>query len=152
MPDGVAAEAEALLASLVQTSRLPRKIAERTRLALHEQRRLREPARRRRRRGRGHAGQQHLADALQLLRITVDATGEGRDVLERWTARGGRAEGEHGAGEALPLAEGAAETSATLPGQAAAGGEVQPGGRRKRRRRGGRRRRRRGAGAAAVAE
>jgi poly(A) polymerase len=147
-PPGPRAEAEGLLASLVQTSRLPRKIAERTRLALHEQRHLREPARKRRRRGRGLAGQQHLADALQLLRITVEATGEGRDVLERWLAHVGRAEGEHAGEEAVVRAEGAAEAGA--PAQAGPGGEGQPGGRRRRRRRGGRRRRRRGAGTVAA--
>src|SRR5512138_3772380 len=81
--------ADALLASLVQTSRLPRKIAERTRLALHAQRMFRDPPRRRRR-GRGLAGQTYFEDAVQLLRITVEATGEGRDVLERWTDAEGR--------------------------------------------------------------
>src|SRR5512138_1208722 len=79
-------EADALLASLVQTSRLPRKIAERARLALHAQRVFREPPRKRRRRGRGLAGQQYFADAVQLLRVSVEATGTGADVLERWTA------------------------------------------------------------------
>ncbi|HEX9050102.1 MAG TPA: polynucleotide adenylyltransferase PcnB, partial [Anaeromyxobacter sp.] len=79
-------EADALLAALVQTARLPRKIAERTRLALHAQRVLREPPRKKRRRGRGPAGQQYFADALQLLRIGVEATGTGGEVLERWTA------------------------------------------------------------------
>jgi len=78
-------EADGLLASLVATSRLPRKIAERTRLALHAQRAFRDPTRRRRRRGRGPVGQP-IADATQLLRISVEATGEGHDVLERWTA------------------------------------------------------------------
>jgi len=76
-------ESENLLASLVQTSRLPRKIAERTKLALNLQRGIREPQRRRRRRG---GGSPHQADALQLLRIMVEATGEGREALERWTA------------------------------------------------------------------
>src|SRR5512144_1534230 len=54
-------ESEALLASLVQTARLPRKIAERARLALHAQRLFHAPARKRRRRGRGPAGQQYFA-------------------------------------------------------------------------------------------
>ncbi len=76
------ADAEALLAALVATSRLPRKIAERTQLALHAQRAFRDPARKRRRRGGG----QHHFDALQLLRISVEATGDGREVLERWNA------------------------------------------------------------------
>ena len=80
--------AEAFLASLVQTSRLPRKVAERIRLALHAQSQLQDPARRRRRRGRGLAGQTYFEDALQLLRIRVDATGEGRELVERWMSEG----------------------------------------------------------------
>jgi poly(A) polymerase len=83
--------AGALLASLVQTARLPRKIAERTRLALHALRMFREPSKKRRRRGRGGAGQSYFEDALQLLEISVGATGEGHDVLERWrTSAGGQ--------------------------------------------------------------
>jgi poly(A) polymerase len=84
-------ESENLLASLVQTSRLPRKIAERTKLALNLQRGIREPQKRRRRRG---GGSPHQADALQLLRITVEATGEGREALERWNAGGPPAAGQ----------------------------------------------------------
>jgi poly(A) polymerase len=86
-------EADTLLASLVSTSRLPRKVAERVRQALHAQRYFREPPRKRR--GRGLAGQPYFVDAVQLLEVTVEATGEGRDVLERWVepAEGGRAEG-----------------------------------------------------------
>ena len=91
-PDDAAAGhlggAEAFLASLVQTSRLPRKVAERIRLALHAQSQLQDPARRRRRRGRGLAGQTYFEDALQLLQIRVDATGQGRELLERWTSEG----------------------------------------------------------------
>ncbi|BDG03864.1 hypothetical protein AMOR_28600 [Anaeromyxobacter oryzae] len=78
------AEAEAFLASLVQTSRLPRKIAERTRLALNGQRMFREPPKKKRRRGRGLAGQVYFQDALQLLEISVGATGEGAEILERF--------------------------------------------------------------------
>jgi poly(A) polymerase len=77
-------DADAFLASLVSTSRLPRKVAERTRLALHAQQALRDPQRRRRRRGRGaHAP---VADAIQLLRLSVEATGEGQELLERLTS------------------------------------------------------------------
>jgi poly(A) polymerase len=97
---------DALLASLVQTARLPRKIAERARLALHAQRLFRDPQKKRRRRGRGAAGQQYYADAMQLLRVTVEATGQGREVLERFTAQqdDGHAEREgHGRdGQAHP--------------------------------------------------
>jgi poly(A) polymerase len=81
--------AEALLEELVRTSRLPRKVAERIRLALHAQAIFFEPTPakgRRRRRGRGLAGQPYFADALQLLRITVEATGMGVDVYHRWHA------------------------------------------------------------------
>jgi poly(A) polymerase len=81
-------EAEAFLASLVQSSRLPRKVAERIRLALHAQQQLQDPARKRRRRGRGLAGQTYFEDALQLLQIRVEATGEGRELVERWTSEG----------------------------------------------------------------
>jgi poly(A) polymerase len=90
-PPGVRASpaAEALLDELVRTSRLPRKVAERIRLALHAQAIFHQPRLakgRRRRRGRGLAGQPYFTDALQLLRITVEATGTGVDVYHRWVA------------------------------------------------------------------
>jgi poly(A) polymerase len=149
---GGRSEADALLASLVQTSRLPRKISERARLALHAQRYLRDPPRKRRRRGRGLSGQQYFTDALQLLRISVEATGEGREVLERWTSHHGRADGEPPRHEARAGAEPPAPPGAPAPQEAPqeAAAEGSPGGRRRRRRRGGRRRRRRGAGAPAA--
>jgi poly(A) polymerase len=81
--DGQRLEADALLTSLVTTSRLPRKVAERARLALNAQRAARAPAARRRRRGRGGPGPVQ-DDAIPLMRISVEATGEGREVLERW--------------------------------------------------------------------
>ncbi len=77
------ADADALLGSLIATSRLPRKIAERVKLALIAQRSIRDPNRKRRRRGGGHPQQ---GEALQLLRITAEATGEGGEALERWSA------------------------------------------------------------------
>ncbi|HEX9402101.1 MAG TPA: CCA tRNA nucleotidyltransferase [Anaeromyxobacter sp.] len=82
-------DADALLDSLVSTSRLPRKIAERTRLAMQAQRGFRDPQRKRRRRGRGGGGQPH-ADAAQLLTISVEATGEGRELLDRLKAQAGQ--------------------------------------------------------------
>jgi poly(A) polymerase len=84
--------AEALLEELVRTSRLPRKVAERIRLALHAQSIFTEPRpkARRRRRGRGLAGQPYFTDALQLLRITVEATGAGVEVYHRWVAEAAR--------------------------------------------------------------
>jgi poly(A) polymerase len=140
------AELDALLASLVTTSRLPRKIAERARLAIQAQRAMRDPSRRRRRRGRGGGSPAH-ADVTQLLRISVEATGEGHELLDRFGATPEAAERDDadvsGAVEAVPPGG---------PARDAPEGEAgQPGGRKRRRRRGGRRRRRRGAGAASPA-
>jgi hypothetical protein len=120
-----------------------------------------------------------MVDATQLLRISVDATGDGRELLERLaTAHEEPAPAPHVHGEgARPprhRGEGAhrdppaaiAEAEATGAGapegerirevdvsgrpHAADGEEEAPGGgRRRRRRRGGRRRRRRGPGAGA---
>ena len=162
-PDG-------LLTALVHTARLPRRVAERTRLAIGAQRHLHGPPRRRRR-GRGLAGQGHFRDAVQLLEMTVRATGEGAEALERWKTqaearlrqpgpepRGGeRPERPDGAGGPGPEPASAWSDSPGAPGIAAPlaaavpqaeGGAtgVEPG-RRRRRRRGGRRRRRRGQGA-----
>jgi poly(A) polymerase len=157
--------ADALLGELVQTARLPRKIAERARLALHAQRTFRDPPRKRRRRGRGLAGQPYFEDAHQLLRISVEASGEGREVLDRWSAEAKRrpaapAEDAEAGGEAAAEAAAEAEVDALLatpeprrrerapPREVSAGepaGEGQAAGRKRRRRRGGRRRRRRGA-------
>jgi poly(A) polymerase len=158
-------ESEALLASLVQTARLPRKIAERTRLALHAQRIFVDPARKRRRRGRGPAGQQYLTDALQLFRITVDATGDGREALERWTRRAQdetpepaepigpreRAAADGVADDGVGLEVEASPERASAEGPSAVSADDAPGGKRRRRRRGGRRRHRRGAAAGAPA-
>ena len=78
---GAPSDRDRMLAELMATARLPRKIAERTRLALMSQRALRGPAKRRR---RGLTAQTYFTDALQLLEITVQATGESASVLERW--------------------------------------------------------------------
>jgi poly(A) polymerase len=80
--------ADQLLGQLVQTARLPRRMAERTRLAMGTQRVFRGPARRRRRRGGGLGAQAYFQDALQLLEITVRATGEGAEALARWRTEG----------------------------------------------------------------
>ncbi len=142
-------EADALLASLVQSSRLPRRTAERARLALHAQRSFRDPPRRRRRRGRGLAGQSYFADAVQLLRLSVEATGEGGEVLARWTERADEPHGGHLAAERPEAQDEAAHDSeprvrASPQGAQEGANGAQPGGRKRRRRRGGRRRRRRG--------
>ena len=160
--EGMGPEAENLVAGLVQTARLPRRIAERVRLALHAQRSFRDPARRRRRRGRGPAGQSSFEDALQLLALSVEATGEGREHLERLRegARGSRSREEE-----APLAERAeaevtelvgptaeehaSEGEGAPPRESGAEGAGAQASRRRRRRRGGRRRRRRGATASA---
>jgi len=133
-----------LLEELVATARLPRRIAERTRLALSAQRTFHGVARRRR---RGFATQSYFRDALQLLQITVKATGEGEAALEHWSAEAngphqpdevredrGRAHGRGLAAHAPVPAEGGA--GGASPGEPPA---------KQRRRRGGQRRRRRGA-------
>ena len=115
-------------------------------------------------------------DAQQLLEITVEATGQGREALERWASVRGAQAGEHrerGDGDALPdrergaaadVADSQDEVEGAVPepggeleegsrpaagaGKAAevGAGETPPGGRRRRSRRGGSRRRRRGSG------
>ena len=140
---GTPGGAEALLRELVQTARLPRRIAERIRLALQAQRHLRGPPQRRRR-GRGLAGQLYFADALQLLAVTVKANGEGAEDLARWQAARSR---PHEDGQ--PQAGGPEGFGPEPGGAPPAKAEAVPPdehGRRRRRRRGGRRRRHRGAG------
>jgi poly(A) polymerase len=142
--------ADLLLAELVQTARLPRKMAERTRMAMQAQKLFHGPPRRRRR--GGLAGQAYFTDALQILKVTVKATGEGAEALSRWEAEAqpGQAEGgeeiepsllAEAGGEAAPRAPGAPARSDAAPAGADEEGEEA-----RRRRRGGRRRRRRGRG------
>ncbi|HVO20833.1 MAG TPA: CCA tRNA nucleotidyltransferase [Anaeromyxobacter sp.] len=170
-------EADELVASLVSTSRLPRRVAERVRLALNAQRHLKDPGGGRRGRGRKMAGQTYYDDALQLLEIAVEATGQGAELLERWRqARDGKpAEGHpaersrvpghgratHGAPgrgqeggpmEVVASLDPEAPAAPSRPeGEGPAGPATGDPGRRRRRRRGGRRRRRRGDGGAAPA-
>jgi poly(A) polymerase len=168
--------ADALLAELVQTARLPRKMADRARMALRAQRLFHGPPRRRRR--GGLSAQAYFDDALLLLRMTVRATGQGGEALARWEAesRGGQGGGGEEIDPSL-LDEAAPVTDSPVPGPRArhaaprpatdapaavapegavegagsgpAAAEDTPEGeaRRRRRRRGGRRRRRRGQGA-----
>jgi poly(A) polymerase len=149
-PDGDKAP-EQLLAELVQAARLPRRIAERTRMAMQAQRLFQGPPRRRRR--GGLAGQAYFQDALALLRVTVRATGQGGEALARWEDEGR----EHGEGreevEPSLLAEAATEggTAAAAPAGEATDAEGAVGTDGQRRRRGGRRRRRRGRGAGSPA-
>jgi poly(A) polymerase len=157
---------DALLAELVATARLPRRIAERTRLALLSQRTLRGEGKRRRR--RGLTAQAYFDDALQLLAITVKATGEGQGELERWRApqddddgaapseaRGDAPDADDAVdGDDDGAPDGGAADGAKAAGEgakgAAAGAEGEGPGRKRRRRRGGRRRRRRGGAVAPV--
>lgn len=149
---GAPSERDRLLAELVATARLPRRIAERTRLALASQRAFRGPPRRRR---RGLSSQAYFRDALQLLELTVEATGEGREVLDRWRSDDAGPEGGADAPEparvparrAAPAGDDLAEVPAELPAQEA--GPAAEGAKRRRRHRGGRRRNRRGGGAPA---
>ncbi len=140
---GEEGEREALLSALVATARLPRRIAERARLALAAQHAMRSGARRRR---RGLSAQSYFTDALQLLTIASEATGADAEVLAAWRSgpsgeADGRASGEEAAppdGETPGVAEDHQDASAPASEAAAGAG---------RRRRGGRRRRRRGGGA-----
>jgi poly(A) polymerase len=124
--DGELRAADDLLSQLVTSARLPRRVAERTRLAMGAQRSLRGPARRRR---RGLHAQAYFEDALQLLEVSVRATGEGAEDLSRWRAAPHRGEEAEAEGPEVPRQGG--EARAGEPG-------------RRRRRRGGRRRGRRG--------
>jgi poly(A) polymerase len=79
--EGKTSPRDDLIAALVGTARLPRRIAERVRLALDAQAIFRSGPRRRQ---RGLPAQSYYQDALQLLEVTVRATGEDEDLLARW--------------------------------------------------------------------
>ena len=83
----VAQAIEELLRQFVQTARLPRRIAERTRMVLLAQRTL---AGDRRRRGSLASFRRHplFSEALTVFEMGVEATGEGRDALEAWRSGG----------------------------------------------------------------
>ncbi|GMU58373.1 MAG: hypothetical protein AMXMBFR34_01360 [Myxococcaceae bacterium] len=86
-PPSVAQAIEVLLSALVQKARLPRRIAERTRMILMAQRTL---AGLRRRRGglMGFRGHPLFREALAVFEVWVKATGEHQDALEKWKAGG----------------------------------------------------------------
>ena len=151
---GVPNERDRLLAELVATARLPRRIAERTRLALASRGQSR-------RRKRGASTPAYFADAMQLLQITVKATGEGAELLERWRTGDGH-EGDHTPGDAIASQEISLERGqarrarprrAPTPAAPAVAVAVATGSEegvgKRRRSRGGRRRRRRGGSAGA---
>jgi len=83
----VARAIEELLRQFVQTARLPRRIAERTRMVLLAQRTL---AGDRRRRGSLSSFRRHplFAEALTVFEMGVEATSEGREELEAWRSGG----------------------------------------------------------------
>jgi hypothetical protein len=134
-------------------------MAERTRMALQAQKLFHGPPRRRRR--GGLSGQAYFQDALQLLRLTVKATGQGADALARWEDEAQRREGS-GAEEIEPslLAEATGDAppgAEATPVRAGEGDSGRPdaddaGEGAQRRRRGGRRRRRRGRGGGGSAQ
>ena len=86
-PPSVAQAIEALLAELVQKARLPRRIAERTRMVLMAQRTL---AGLRRRRGGlgGFRGHPLFREGLAVFEVWVSATGEHRAALDAWKSGG----------------------------------------------------------------
>ncbi|HUB07556.1 MAG TPA: poly(A) polymerase [Myxococcales bacterium] len=77
---------EKLLTDLVKVSRMPRRIAEGTRLLLLAQRAL---LGERRRRGSPNRiiRSPHFADAIALMELNAQVTGEGADALKRWKER-----------------------------------------------------------------
>ncbi|AKU89764.1 polynucleotide adenylyltransferase PcnB [Vulgatibacter incomptus] len=75
-----------LLAELVRSARLPRRIAERSRLLLHAQRIL-SGERKRRGSPAKFLRQPYFADALLIYELYVVATGHGAESLARWKAR-----------------------------------------------------------------
>ena len=86
-PPSVAQAVEALLQELVQKARLPRRIAERCRMILMNQRTL---AGLRRRRGGlgGFRGHPLFNESLAVFEVWVAATGEHEDALAKWKAGG----------------------------------------------------------------
>ncbi len=83
----VARPIETLLRELVRTARLPRRIAERTRMLLLAQPTL---AGERRRRGGLATFRRHplFAEGLKVFEVWVEATGEKREALSAWQAGG----------------------------------------------------------------
>jgi poly(A) polymerase len=83
----VAQAIEDLLRQFVQSARLPRRIAERTRMILLAQRTL---AGDRRRRGSLASFRRHplFSEALTVFELSVEATGEGAEALAAWKSGG----------------------------------------------------------------
>lgn len=103
-----------LLAELVRSARLPRRIAERARLLLHAQRVL-SGARKRRSSPIKFVRQSYFADALLVYELYVKATGHGGESLARWRDRYAQVAGAQSAAEigVPPLQEAAAPAPAS---------------------------------------
>ena len=85
LPQDVVAP-EIVLAEMVRTARLPRRIAERARMILLAQPILAGERRRRRSSPQTFARQSYFPEALAVFELSVAATGEGRDHLAKWQA------------------------------------------------------------------
>src|SRR3954470_17298794 len=83
LPQGVVAP-EVFLAEMVRTARLPRRIAERTRLILAAQPLLSGERKKRRFSAQAFARQSIFPEALAILELSVAATGRGAEQLSRW--------------------------------------------------------------------
>jgi poly(A) polymerase len=85
LPQDVVAP-EIVLAEMVRTARLPRRIAERTRMILLAQPILSGERRRRRSSPQTFARQSYFPEALAVFELSVAASGRGHDQLARWQA------------------------------------------------------------------
>ena len=85
LPQDVVAP-EIVLAEMVRTARLPRRIAERARMILLAQPILAGERRRRRSSPQTFARQSYFPEALAVYELSVAATGQGHDHLARWQA------------------------------------------------------------------
>jgi poly(A) polymerase len=85
LPQDVVAP-EIVLAEMVRTARLPRRIAERTRMILLAQPILSGERRRRRSSPQAFARQSYFPEALAVFELSVAATGRGHEHLSRWQA------------------------------------------------------------------
>ena len=83
LPQGVVAP-EVVLAEMVRTARLPRRIAERTRLILAAQPLLSGERKKRRFSAQAFAKQSIFPEALAIFELSVAATGRGAEQLSRW--------------------------------------------------------------------
>ncbi|MFL5276342.1 MAG: polynucleotide adenylyltransferase PcnB [Myxococcales bacterium] len=83
LPQGVVAP-EVVLAEMVRTARLPRRIAERTRLILAAQPLLSGERKKRRFSAQAFARQSIFPEALAIFELSVAATGRGAEQLSRW--------------------------------------------------------------------